>query len=307
MMAHVFFRAWFLLLALALLPQAMAANVALVLSDNGGPYAEFASSFEEYSGKSNWKISYVGKIDAQSSIQTRPDLIVAVGSEAFRAALALGVNSPILATLIPRQSYDKILAESGRGRPRGTTSAIVLDQPPARLGAFIRHLLPAYQRIGLLSSDETRSLLPVLRQSLTGLVVDTEDVSGDPTLLGAINTLLPRVNLLLALPDSTIYKRENVKSILVTTFRHQRPVIAFSKSFVTAGALAAIYSTPAQLARQSADLLLSLPAGSTALPPIQVPGQFAISINSHVAQSLNLDLPDEASLRRALQADGGQK
>ena len=306
-MARIVFRAWVLLLAFTLLPQAMAANVALVLSDNGGPYAEFATSFEEFSSKSNWKISYVGKIDDQASAQTRPDLIIAVGSEAFRASLALGVNTPILATLIPRHRYDKIFSEFGRGRPRGMTSAIVLDQPAARLGAFVRQLLPTYQRVGLLSSDETRSQLPALRQSLGGLIIDNEDVSGDPALLGAINTLLPRVNLLLALPDSSIYKRDNIKAILVTTFRHQRPVIAFSKAFVTAGALAAIYSTPSQLARQSTDLLLALPAGATALPAIQMPSQFAISINSNVAQSLNLDLPDEASLRRALQADGALK
>ena len=47
-MVRIVFRVWFLLLALTLLPQAMAANVALVLSDNGGPYAEFATSFEEF-------------------------------------------------------------------------------------------------------------------------------------------------------------------------------------------------------------------------------------------------------------------
>ncbi len=296
-----------MLLALVLLPQAKAANVALVLSDNGGPYAEFATSFEEYSSKSHWKISYIGKIESQSSAQVRPDLIIAVGSEAFRASLALDSNTPILATLIPRRSYEKILGEFARSRPRGTTSAIVLDQPPARLSAFIRHLLPGYQRIGMLSSDETRNQLPVLKALFAGLTIDTEEVSGDQALLGAINTLLPRVNLLLALPDSSIYKRENVKSILVTTFRHQRPVIAFSKAFVNAGALAAIYSTPAQLARQSADLLRALPTGSSSLPAIQVPSQFAISINNNVAQSLNLDLPDEASLRRALQVDGASK
>lgn len=306
-MARIVFRAWFLLLAFTLLPQAMAANVALVLSDNGGPYAEFATSFEEYSSKSSWKISFVGTIDEQNKAQSRPDLIIAVGSEAFRATLALGLNTPVLATLIPRNSYEKILAESGRSRPRGSTSAIVLDQPPARLGAFIRNLLPTYQRVGLLSSAETRAQLPAFRQSFGGLILDAEDVSADPALLGALSNLLPRVNLLLALPDSTIYKRENIKSILVTTFRYQRPVIAFSKAFVTAGALAAIYSTPSQLARQSTDLLLALPAGATSLPAIQMPSQFAISINSNVAQSLNLDLPDETSLRRALQADGAPK
>jgi len=300
-------RVWLVLLAFVLLPQAMAANVALVLSDNGGPYAEFATKFEEYSSKSHWKISYIGKADGFPGAGARHDLIIAVGSDAFRATLALGVNAPVLATLIPRQSYEKILAESGRNRPRGTTSAIYLDQPPARLGAFVRSLLPGHQRLGLLISDETRNQLPALRQSLSGFMVDSEDVVNDAALLMAANNLLPRVNLLLALPDSTIYKRDNIKSILVTSYRHQRPVIAFSKAFVNAGALAALYSTPAQLAQQTSELLAALPAGTNLLPPPQAPSQFSISINPTVAQSLNLDPPDEASMRRALQADGAPR
>lgn len=306
-MARSFLRTCLLLLTFALLPQAMAANVALVLSDLSGPYAEFATGFEEYGSKSNWKISYSGKIDGLSSAASRPELIIAVGSEAFRGALALGGNTPILATLIPRQSYEKILGESGRSRTRGSTSAIYLDQPPARFAAFVKNLLPGAQRIGLLTSDETRASLPATRQALAGLMIDSEDVLGDATLLGALNSLMPRVNLLLALPDSTIYKRDNIKAILVTSYRHQRPVIAFSKAFVSAGALAAIYSTPGQIAHQAADLLNSLPSSNSQLPPPQAPSFFAISINTNVAQSLSLDVPDEASMRRTLQADGGPR
>lgn len=306
-MARIFLKTCLLLLAFALLPQAIAANVALVLSESSGPYAEFATGFEEYGSKSPWKISYSGKIEGLSSASSRPELIIAVGSEAFRGLLASGVNTPILATLIPRQSYEKILTDSGRTRPRGSTSAIYLDQPPARFATFVKNLLPGTQRIGLLTSDETRASLPATRQALAGLMVESEDVLGDATLLSALNSLMPRVNLLLALPDSTIYKRDNIKAILVTSYRHQRPVIAFSKAFVSAGALAAIYSTPGQIAHQAVDLLNSLPTGSSQLPPPQVPSFFAISINPNVAQSLNLDVPDEASMRRTLQADGGPR
>lgn len=306
-MARTFYNACILLLAFALLPQAMAANVALLLSDTGGPYAEFSSSFDEYISKSHWKVSYSGKIEGLGNATSRAELIIAVGSDAFRGALALGVTTPILATLIPRQNYEKILAESGRNRPRNSTSSIHLDQPPARFSIFIKNLLPGTQRIGLLTSDETRAGLPGIRQALSGLVLESEDVASDAALLGAVNNLLPRVNLLLALPDSSIYKRDNIKSILITTYRHQRPVIAFSKAFVNAGALAAIYSTPAQIARQAADLLNTLPAGASQLPLPQAPALFAISINSNVAQSLNLDVPDEAALRRVLQADGSPR
>lgn len=302
-MARIFLRTCMLLLAFTLLPQAMAANVALVLSELSGPYAEFAASFEENSSKSHWKVSYSGKIDGLSGASSRPELIIAAGSEALRSALALGGNTPILATLIPRSGYERILAESGRNRPRGSTSAIYLDQPPARFANFIKKLLPGAQRVGLLISDETRPALATIRQSLGGLMVESEDVASDSSLLDAVNNLLPRVNLLLALPDSNIYKRDNIKAILVTSYRHQRPVIAFSRAFVNAGALAAIYSTPGQIARQASDLLNTLPAGISQLPPPQAPSLFAISINSAVAQSLSLEVPDEAVIRRSLQAE----
>ena len=108
------------------------------------------------------------------------------------------------------------------------------------------------------------------------------------------------VEALLAIPDTTIYKRDNIKPILVTSYRHQRPVIAFSAPFVSAGALAALHTTPAQIARQTADLINNM---GTTLPPPVPPSQFAITINSNVAEALGLSIPDEATIRRAMLAE----
>lgn len=297
-------RTLLLLIALALLPQARAANVALLLSDQSGPYNEFSSTFLEGSRKSGWTVTYAGPADAFTTTGAKPDLLIAVGSSALRSALRQGGNTAILATLVPRQTYEKTLAEFPARSARAQTSAIFLDQPAARLGAFIRQLLPSAQRIGLLASSETHPTLPTLRKALAPLTLDHEEVSSDANLLGDINNLLPRVALLLALPDSKIYKRDNIKPILVTSFRHQRPVIAFSKAFVSAGALAAVYSTPAQIARQTSELLSELPTPPVSLPPAQAPRYFAISINYNVAESFSLELPDEASVYDALKADG---
>ena len=301
-----FARAFCVLLAFILLPQANAGTVAIVLSENTGPYGEFAQAFEQRISASAWKISATGKLEGTAP-SPRPDLIIAVGSSALRAALAQGGNTPILATLLPRHAYESIVADSARPRPRGTTSAIYLDQPAARLAVFIRHLLPTYQRIGLLSSAEASDELPTLRRAMGRLILDSEPISDDGALLPGVNNLLPRVNLLLALPDSTIYKRDNIKPILVSSFRHQRPVIAFSKAFVNAGALAALYSTPEQIAQQAGDWLLKQSGTTISLPPAQPPEQFSISINPSVADAYNLTLPTEASLYRAIKAEGTSK
>lgn len=274
----------------------------LVLSDSSGPYAEFAQALDNALDDSRWQITVRAK-PGDFNPATPADIIVTAGGEALRQTLARNVNAPIIATLLPRQSYEKILAEGGKARSRVT--AIYLDQPPARQAVFLRHLLPDQKRIGMLISNETRSGASLYQQTFSnaGLTLDSEHSDTDSNLLPAINALLPRINVLLANPDSTIYKRDNIKAILVSSYRHQRPIVAFSAGFVTAGALAAIYSTPSQIASQTADVINGL--GSNALPAPMAPRLFAISINPNVAQALGLTTPDEATIRRAMLADRG--
>lgn len=287
------------LASILLLPSAWAAStLALVLSDGSAPYAEFATTLGNGLEGSAWKIVSSGKIDSLEP-GSRPDLIVAAGSDALRQALARPGNTPVIATLIARPAYDRIVAEAGKPRPRST--AIFIEQPAPRQVAFLRLLLPGRNRVGMLGSPESRAGLTPFRQALqaAAYTLETEEAEGEASLLPAINALLPRVNLLLAAADPSIYKRDNIKAILVTSYRHQKPVVAFSALFVQAGALAALYSTPTQIARQTVDMISLYGAN---LPPPEYPSQFSISSNRSVAESFSLQLPDDAELRRALMA-----
>lgn len=292
-----------ILLAVFLLPMlalpAQAGGVALVLSESGGPYGEFAHDFEEGLKGSTWHVVSVTAGDEPLPAGTSADLIVTVGSEALRHTLGRGESPPVIATLLPRQGYEKIVGDSRR---RSRITAIYLDQPPARQAVFLRHLLPGQKRFGMVFSAETRHQAGQYRQAFAnaGLSLDTEDSDTDATLLPALNTLFGRGEAVVAQPDSAIYRRANIKAILITAFRHQRPVIGYSAAFANAGALAALYCTPSQIAQQAAEQII---ASGTNLPHPSGPSQFAIAINHDVARALNLDIPDEASIRRALLAD----
>lgn len=285
------------LLLLLLLPSAYGGTVALVLNQHSGPYAEYARTLGEQLDAARFPLQLHPSPEHFTGPGPGTDLVIAAGTDALRQALARQGNIPILAVLLPRQSYERILAENSKQKVRVT--AIYLDQPPTRLAAFIRHLLPQQKRVGLLLSQDTRPQYAALRQALAnqGLAADSEDSDSEASLLPGLNNLFARNNLLLAIPDGNIYKRDNIRSILVTSYRYQKPVIAFSAAFVQAGALAGLYSTPAQIARQTAELLATL---GPSLPPPMPPNQFAISINQNVAESLGLTLPDEAVLRRTL-------
>jgi ABC-type uncharacterized transport system substrate-binding protein len=293
----------FVLLALvslfSLALPAWGGSIALVLSDQGSTYADYSGTLEEALAGTNWNISARFQADALPSLAGQADLVVTVGSEALRKTLGRSDSPPIIATLLPRQSYDKILGEFRR---TGRITAIYLDQPPARQAAFINHLLPGQKRAGMLFSPETRNIAGQYRQAFTsaGLTLESEDADTENALLPALNSLLGRINVLIAVPDSTIYRRNNIKPILITAFRYQRPVIGYSPAFVNAGALAALHSTPAQIARQTAEMIV---AHGTSLPNPSGPTQFAIAINSNVAQSLGLNIPDEAAIRRAMLGD----
>lgn len=293
----------FVLLALVFLFSlalpAWGGTIAIVLSDQGGAYSDFSGTLEEVLAGTNWSISARHQANALPTQAGQVDLVVTVGSEALRKTLGRGDNPPIIATLLPRQSYEKILAEFRRP---GRSTAIYLDQPPARQAAFINHLLPGQKRVGMLVSNETRTVAGQYRQAFSsaGFSLDSEDADSENTLLPALNSVLGRVNVLIAVPDSKIYHRNNIKPILITAFRYQRPVIGYSPAFVNAGALAALHSTPAQIARQTAEMIV---AHGTNLPSPSGPSQFAIAINNNVAQSLGLNLIDEAAIRRAMITD----
>lgn len=291
--------ALFIFFLLSVATPVWAGGIALILSESGGAYGEFAGVLEEALSGSSWNITSTALADAGQTPAIPADLVIAAGSDALRKALSRNDSPPIIAALLPRQSYERILAENRR--PNRIT-AIYLDQPAARQAAFVRQLLPDQKRFGMLVSVETRSALPQYRQAFTnaGLVLDVEDADTERNLLPALNSVLDRAAALIAVPDNSIYRRNNIKAILITAFRHQRPIIGYSPAFVTAGALAALHTTPTQVARQTAELIIS---HGTNLPPPSAPSQFAIAINPNVAQSLGLKIPDEAAIRRAITSD----
>jgi putative tryptophan/tyrosine transport system substrate-binding protein len=288
----------FLLLFFCLVPAALAqGKIALVISDQSTPYSAFVSQFQDSLRSGNWATGRAIAPDALAN-QAPVDVVVAVGSEALRAALARNDKTPILATLITRSAFEQITAgKSGDGRK---VSAIYLDQPASRQAAFIRLLLPAGKNVGVLARQaDSRSLAGMtsaMRDNGLSLVSETSDT--DDALIPALNLLLPRVDVLLATPDPVIFRRDNVKAILMTAYRFQRPVIAFSQALVNAGALAALYSSPTQAAEEAADIIRE---HGINLPPARFPATFSLAINRSVAEALGRELPDEASLRRSLQ------
>lgn len=228
-------------------------------------------------------------------------LIVPVGVRALRAVVSAGSSEPVLAALVPRSAYERIIG----GVEARRISAVFLDQPLARQLALISVALPGRSQVGVLVGPESRAMLPVLYRPAErlGLSIVDADVHSERGIANTLETLLNRADVLLALPDPLVHNAGTLQGILLASYRRSVPVVGFSPAYTRAGALVSLHTSPGQLAEQVAELALgAINSGRLAAP--QYPREYQISVNRQVARSLAIDLPDEPVLLQLMKQRG---
>lgn len=282
--------------------QAETLNVHLMLSDNTPPYRQFTTALERALAANKDKVKIVeSQADASfpQDSGTKIDLIVTVGTKAAEIAISK-LDAPVLCVLIPRLSYETLLEK--RPLPHPQMSAIYLDQPWDRQLNFIHAALPRHNTVGMLYSPETPIVLPRLPQ---GMSLNAKSVRSANKLFDALESILSSSDVLLVVPDSEIYSANNVRNILLTSYRYKVPLIGISQAYVNAGALGAIFSTPEQLADQTGTLIVSF-ADHRQLPEPQHPASFTVALNQQVARSLGITLNTPAAIRESMDKVGGE-
>ena len=148
----------------------------------------------------------------------------------------------------------------------------------------------------------TSQYLEILREEADelGLSLIDETVSQESELIPKLKKLLDNSDAMLAIPDRLIYSRETAESILLTSYRHQKPMFGYSQSYVRAGALASVYSSTKQIAKQAAEIAIKSQAALSQLPSPQIPKYFSVTVNQQVAHSLNIVLSDEGTIYKKM-------
>lgn len=259
-------------------------RVLLVLSGNSTPYQSFAKSFTQ-NLPANIHVSVLEQAENFSDTEQQTDLIVTVGVKAIDRVKG-STATPILATMIPGNKYAELLAKQPHPKQ---ISAIYLDQPWARQVALLRAALPERSRIGVLYSADSQSDMRALRDELAnrGYTPIAKSLQGHETLFSALEEVLLSSDVLLVVPDSAIYNSNNIRNILLSSYRHGIPLIGLSQAYVSAGALYAVFSTPEQLAAQARAATISF-AQTRQLPDAQYPSFYTIAFNQEIARTLGI-------------------
>lgn len=284
---------------LSLLPLSSRADglaVTLLLSDNSAPYQTFLDTLRQRLPAS---IRLV--VREQDGATAPADLVVAVGMKALESAAPFP-NTPLLAVMIPKSGYDSLFV--GQKAPPGM-SAIYLDQPWERQVDFLYAVLPDVERVGLLYSPETRLEISPLLASVAahGGSVVAQSVQSADRLFPSLEKVLAGSDVLLAIPDSRIYNAASIRNILLTSYRQDVPLIGLSQGYVNAGALAAIFTLPEQIADQTARQIVAFDKRRALAAPAY-PDDFSIAVNSRVARSLEIRVPPEDEIRKRMRRAG---
>jgi hypothetical protein len=260
-------------------------SVVVVLSENSGVYKDVGIELSN-------ALSIAYKIKLTSLEEEIPDahLFIAVGMKA--AEKLAQSDKPTLNVLLPHIGFEKL-----KRAPSSTYSAIFMDQPMQRQLALIAIQFPNANSVGILY--ETQPIqLDSLRKLSTKMHFELREQKVDQQnpISGALSDLLRMSDVLLVLPDNNVYRSDTIRNILLETYRAHVPVVGLSASYVRAGALCAIYSTPQQIAYQAAEAVEAF-AKAGRLPPPQYTEDFEILVNSQVARSLGIPVKDAIQLR----------
>lgn len=279
------------------IPTSYATNQSiLIITDSRLDIQKRVSTLLETELKKDKKISVeilnYQNLTSEQAFYFHHNIIITLGTKASK--LTLPPSIPTIHALIPQNSLP--LSHSN-------SYTISLDQPIARKLKFLTLLLPSAKKIGILTASFSSKKLPtlIIEAEKLDLILYVEHIDTENNLNRKLNKLIKEIDVLFTLADPLIHNRANTPFLLLSTYRYNIPVIGFSKPYAHAGAIAAIYSSPAQISQQinelSQQLLYSTqPISSHNLPP----KYFSITINKNVANSLDLVLPSSQSIKAKL-------
>lgn len=298
---NAFFYAFAALLAAVIVqvntPSASTAPVVVVLSNSDTPpYQQLYSSFEknllqEYPGA---EISFYlrGKDRAKHKAilkkarRKKPNVVLALGNFSIRDALKEFPDTPIVASMA---------TDNDAFVHADNITGVLLHISPEMHFQWLNRFLPDRKQIGILYDPEKN------RQWINdagkyagnfGLNVIPIKVNSAKDLPNALKELNRKADVLLGIPDQTVYTGKTAKMVLLYSFRSKIPFVGLSKSWVKAGALYGLEWDYGDIGRQCASIASKILNGTAAgdIPVQETTGDSIYTVNMKTAQHLKLHI-----------------
>lgn len=236
-------------------------------------------------------------IDSGELKQQDSALYIAVGNRSFKHLLGNDITSPILAVFISRLSFQRILETYNKDSHNKNLSAVFSDPSPLQQLYLVRHLFPNGLKSAVIISKRTAFLEPELRAAskTTGIPLQISMHAEHQNISETLHDI-EFADVLLALPDSSIYNADTIQNIILSAYRRNQSIIGFSRQFVEAGGLATVYADTNHIQEEVIDILGEYISKGLLRPPTY-PRLFDIEINERVSNSYDLVLPSKSAIK----------
>lgn len=304
--------AFFALAALVLLTTSASAagavkadlRIAVLASQAAAPYDETIQGLKQYFQKEGTQADYrLFQLDGDSGKamnaieETRsykPDLVLALGSLAAKAAADNISDIPIIAGMI--LSPEDIVK-------KGNVTGVFLEYPLQIQFDFIRRLLPQAKTVGVIYNPRENREKIERAEALgreAGLTIFKQPVETPREIPAALENIVKRADALWAIPDSIVYTPQTVKNILLVSYRSRIPLVGLSSSWVKAGAVYALdwdYTAVGERCGEAA--LKVLQGDKTGAAQLHL-NRVKYAVNLKAAEHMKVEIP-ETVVREASQ------
>lgn len=278
-------------------PQARSNSKILIINSDGSveKYQQAEAGFRQSLGIQAGSIVTV-QLDGDNATnlgkritQENPELIYSIGSKALQLAIPESGNRPLLFSSVI--NWERF----GRAKNRyGIANELSLPQELA----YLRYLLPERKRIGLLYDpryNRERMTEARLLARESGLELVEQIVERPENLPIALNTLLPKVDLLWLMADpGVLVDRPAIEKIFAAAAQYKKPVYAYSEAMLGFGASVVVAADGPTIGRQAANLALSILQKNSIEEGVQAPAGSRITLNTCQLSTLKANYNKDA-------------
>ena len=241
-------------------------------------------------------IKYKGKEDnlVKQIQKVKPDLIFAIGTQAALFSKKNIKDVQVVFSMVLNPVENKVLQDTKT--PGGNITGASLNIPIQEQFKRLKQILPNVREIGFLYDSKTKEAIKNqanIAATEIGASLVSRSIVSKSEVLNKLSEVLKASDVLWAGVDTFIYNTRSSKQILLKTLRYRKPFMAFSASYVKAGALFALECDYKDIGRQSGESALRILKGELAGNiPVTLPRKVIPVINRRTAQLIGVDVTE---------------
>ncbi len=219
-------------------------------------------------------------------------LLISLGTQVSQQVLTLNLKRPILSLLIPSQAYSSLKKYHSDNTP---WKIVFIDQPLTRQMHLIQAIFGNNKNIATILGPYSKSIKHKLKNiaKRNKQKINIDIINNSKQLTRSLRPLLQSADILLAIPDPMTFNKRNIRSILLMSYHQGVPMIGFSRPYVKAGAIAAIFSEAKQISTHATNIINNFLNNKRFKTSTEYSQDFSIALNKNVARTLNIYLPSE--------------